>query len=286
MELTHIKLGKLNDIVDSKLIGKLELEIDKLTKENETLLSAYKNAYSSSLRTQLLSLVPESYSLKAIQIVFGVSEYQIKIARKHALDKMGMIVEKNIYYRNRLDSGTLSQFIDFITSPDYLHDVAFGDRLLKTQISGTICIPDSIRLAPHIKIVDDYFKAFKEEELPTLGRSTCFKILKNCAASFKKSFQGLDNVMADGLDAFDKLETILKTLQTTFKLSNENYKVLHDIIDSSQCYIKWKFRHNLSIYNECADHCVSFALSQENSPKTKVTTYFYDYFCSCLIKLI
>ena len=52
--------------------------------------------------------------------------------------------------------------------------------------------------------------------------------------------------MADGLDAFDQLETIL--------------------------------RHSLSIYNECADHCVSFAINQENSPKTKVTTFFNDFF--------
>lgn len=45
----------------------------------------------------------------------------------------------------------------------------------------------------------------KNNNLNPISQSFCYKILKECTASFTKILQGLDNMYADGLDAFDKL---------------------------------------------------------------------------------
>ena len=154
----------------------------------------------SGLKTQLFSLIPITYSVRAIQNVFEASNNQIKTSRKHALKKIGMIVEKKDIFSDRIDNVSLLQFIEFITSQEYLHDVAYGDPILKNQISGTICLQDSIRLAPHIKIVEDYLKVFRG--LPTSEKSSCFKNFEKIfRLRLKNHFK--DNVMSDGLDAFD-----------------------------------------------------------------------------------
>ena len=59
------------------------------------------------------------------------------------------------------------------------------------------------------KIIDDY-KLFYGEK--SLSRSVCYKILDECSASFSKYLQGLDNMMADGMYAFENLEKTLNSL--------------------------------------------------------------------------
>ena len=65
----------------------------------------------------------------------------------------------------------------------------------------------------------------REENLEQLSESTCYKILNNCAASFRKSLCGLDNVISDGLDGFDEIEKIIPILEEN-GLESENAKTI------------------------------------------------------------
>jgi hypothetical protein len=104
----------------------------------------------------------------------------------------------------------------------------------------------------------------KDESLASLGKSTCFKILDKCSASFRKSMQGLDNMKADGLDSFDKLESLIQTL-ANFGLNQNEFKQLKNSIDSIRNYLKFNYIKNLSKSCICSDHCVNYALSDDKN---------------------
>ena len=59
----------------------------------------------------------------------------------------------------------------------------------------------------------------EEEKLNPLSQSTCYKILIECPASFSKCLKGLDNMLTDGLDAFESIENRLMKMSNG-KLQN------------------------------------------------------------------
>ena len=70
----------------------------------------------------------------------------------------------------------------------------------------------AVRLACHKKIINDYKSICEQESITSLSYLTGYRILKNCPASFRKSMQGLDNVVADGLNSFDEMLKIISIL--------------------------------------------------------------------------
>lgn len=154
----------------------------------------------------------------------------------------------------------LENFIDFILSEEFSHDVAFGHRTIKTE-NGNIIMPNIIRCASHKRIIDSYYAVCKEEGIPSLSQSYCYKVLKKCGASFKKSFQGLDNIKADGLNSFDKLFDIFES-QNGCELDLVENDRLTNIVTRTLDYLKYTYIKNLKMSSSCADHCVSYALSK------------------------
>ena len=67
-----------------------------------------------------------------------------------------------------------------------------------------------------------------------------------CSASMQKSLQGLDNVTADGTQAFDDMVKIVDTL-----VEND---------------LKSGFKAHVGISEHCKDHCIVYALSDPNDP--------------------
>ena len=190
---------------------------------------------------------------------FNVSKNLVDYARKHAKEiGSGITAEIKPIIRERIDPLKVEFFLDFICQGNYLQDVAYGHRLLKITDNYSISIPNVVRTANNSKIVNDYMIICKQLNMIPLSKSVCFKILKECSASFSKSLKGLDNMYADGLDAFDKLEDLFQLCSNIDQMNN-----LRCVLKTSKNYLKFEIKSHLSYSNECADHCASYALSDD-----------------------
>ena len=256
----------LNDLLKKSVISNLintevDTEIEELLGNHSQIIQAYEEAPNYRVKRQILSLLPNKYSKSTIMNAFGISKWLVDAARKHSNNfGAGMIVSSEPIFRERLDPIKVEFFLDFITTDNYLQDVAYGSRSLKINDIYSISMPNVVRLASHRQIIIDYMKICEEVKTKPISERVCYKILKECSASYSKSLQGLDNTYADGLDAFDKLEEILRLFSDSDIIKN-----LSCILKSSKNYLKFSYKNHLSFSNECTDHCVTFALSDEKT---------------------
>ena len=94
----------------------------------EVLMMAYKNAKTSSLRTQILSLYAFRYPIPVLMKLHkpyeNLTRYQLKRARKHAkIHGPGTVPEKELKYRVRLDMAKVDHFLEFANRPYFYQDV-------------------------------------------------------------------------------------------------------------------------------------------------------------------
>ena len=94
-------------------------------------------------------------------------------------------------------------------------------------------IPKVVRLATNSQIIYDYVKMCTNNDLKPISESYCYKILSECSASFSKGLQGLDNMYADGLDAFEKLSYNLNSLKESCQESYA-FSELTDLVSSCE----------------------------------------------------
>jgi len=271
-DATSILLEILNShLLEKEFISKDKLDIENFKTKNKQIILAFNFAPNNRLRTQILSIIVSSgFSHSIIQSVLGVTDYQIRIAKKQANTVgPGGIFEKKTITRERIKPQVLGYFLEFLEGEDLLHDVAYGTRILKTVV-GKILIPDVVRQTSNSNLIQMYHDHCKEKGMEFLSTTTCFKVLNKCSASFRKSLKGLDSFKVEGIEAFDKLEEILDSLESV-KIDRERSEYLKNLIESSRNYLKFKFRKNLKKNCECADHCVDFALSEFNEKSTKLT---------------
>ena len=98
-----------------------------------TLITAYKQAPSKNLKTQILSIYALRYSarfLKKIHEPFEkLSDLQIKKARAHAKNVgAGFNLNKMPHRRVRIDLVKLDNFLSFVDQPYFYQDVGYGTR--------------------------------------------------------------------------------------------------------------------------------------------------------------
>ena len=244
-----------------KQSAKPDCEIDALT-------TAYKNAPTKTLKTQILSIYALKYScdeLKRIHAPFeNLSDRQIKKAKKHArIVGAGMAIEKTPFHRVRIDLAKLSHFLSFVDQPFFYQDVAYGTRHLKLESGKKLVMPNVVRTVGRSTMIELYFKQCREEEFSPLGRSTLYRILKVCEASQRKSLQGLDNIAAGGADGFDAKQKVVDILEE----SGANTKWCNNArkgLKSGKQYLKTEYQvHCRDAANPCPDHCRQHALSDQ-----------------------
>jgi hypothetical protein len=177
--------------------------------ECKGVIEAFHLARHTKVKIQILSLIPSYYTTNTILDFLPTTVYQIKKARSNLKDYgIGQIAPKNKIFRNRIDQSSIDCFLNFITSEDYLQDVAYGDRIIKLEnksLESKLIVPNVVRLATRTTIIQEYHEMCKKENIKALSETTCLKILNSCPASYRKCLQGLDYVMADGLSGFSKL---------------------------------------------------------------------------------
>ena len=118
------------------------------------LLTCYEEAGSWYNRQQILSLFAGDYSKsELLQMIPGLTKWRIDEARKHAFkNKPGQPIEPPTLQRTRLDPAKVDHFLDFISSPSFLQDVAYGTRHLKLSTGEKIEIPSVVRCAPSSRL--------------------------------------------------------------------------------------------------------------------------------------
>ena len=179
--LECIAPGQSNELFE--LMSNHKGEQNTVPIENEIvqkLITLYQDTSSRITRLEILSIFAQDYSKSQLkQIIPGITMWRIDEARKHAaLYRAGTTKEIPKTHRTRMNPVKVDHFIDFISQPHFLQDVAFGTRTLKLSSGTTLEIPNVIRTVTSSRLVDLYVKTCKESDFEHLERSTLFSILK------------------------------------------------------------------------------------------------------------
>ena len=78
----------------------------------------------------------------------------------------------------KLDPVKVDHFLDFISSPSFLQDVAYGTRNLKLSTCEKIEIPSVVNTVISSPLVQLYLKYCAESAFEPMRRSTLFSIIK------------------------------------------------------------------------------------------------------------
>ena len=107
-------------------------------------------------------------------MVPGLSKWKIDQARLHTTQVgAGMSAEEKTIHGTRLQPAQTDHFLDFISQPAYLQDVAFGIRTLKLEDGSKIVIPAAIRTVIPSRIISQYTSYCKERGFVPASKRRC-----------------------------------------------------------------------------------------------------------------
>lgn len=235
----------------------------------QSIILAYLAADSWQTKRQILSLITEEHSKEELQdLIPGLSIWRIDQARRHRVEAgPGQPLPNNPLTRTRLDPVKTDHFIDFISSPALLQDVAFGTKTLTLDTGEKITIPAAIRTAIPSRIVAIYRSHCKNTGFKPASERTLYRILDACSASLQKSLQGLDNYTAEGSEAFENMQRILEALSNHGIVDDACSKSVSKRLKDGKNYLKMDFKCHVAVADWCADHCTTYSLSDPNDAK-------------------
>ena len=206
----------------------------------KSLAEAYQNASSWDTRRQVLSVMADLVPYSLIQRYLpGITQYRVKTAREHGKKYgRGSAVLLSKSPRMRVNYAQLDHFLDFITRHVVI-DLPFGQRILALADGSLLETPNLIRTMIPERIVAQYTQYCREVDFTPFNRLTMLRVLSSCAATVRKSLQGLDYIAADGAKAFDELTEMLP------KLSNDDrvwVSRLQKVLKEAKQYIKGDYK--------------------------------------------
>ena len=144
------------------------------------LVTLYNEATNWYTRQQILSVFVADYSkTELLSFIPGLTKWRIDEARKHAFrTSPGRIIVPPVLHRCRLDPVKVDHFLDFISSPSFLQDVAYGTKTLRLSDGETIEIPNVVRTVVASRLTNLYQSYCSESGFEPMGRSTLLNILK------------------------------------------------------------------------------------------------------------
>ena len=204
-------------------------------------------------------------------MIHGLSKRRIDQARNHATEtgKGQPILEKPIY-RARIENAKVDHFLDYISRPELLQDVAFGTKTLKLDSGGRVIIPAVVRTLIPSQFIKQYICYCKQEQFQPASERSLYRILNVCSASMQKSLQGLDNVTvtAEGTEAIDNLTKMIETLVENG--AEEGWgKTTKCKVKEVKRYFKTDFKAHMSREEHCPDHCTTYSLSDPKNTEFK-----------------
>ena len=171
--------------------SKIKTQVNEFETKCGVLIDAFDQNSNKDTQNQILSMIPGNFSRETIVSTLNISKRQLDNARRHC--KTFGIGQKSIKEKkiiHRFDRATIDSFMSFITSEDYLQDVAYGTTKIKLENKSIITIPQNVRKASIQTIIDDYQKMCQNENITALSRSSCYRLLKACPASYRKCLHG------------------------------------------------------------------------------------------------
>ena len=236
----------------SKLVNeKLNMVSSSLPSEKaylEALAESYKIAGSWDTRRQILSIIAGVASYKsACEFIPGLTSFRFTVASLHRVQYgSGAPLPLERQTRLRIERVQLDHFLSFITSPHLVQDLPFGEKNLVLSTGETIRVPNVIRTMIPQRVVKQYVSFCQETGFKTFSEKTMLRILSECAASVRKSLQGLDYFAADGSKAFEDLAEVVKGLPTV-GLEQEWKHDVQDSLKASKMYLKGDYKVNYSL---------------------------------------
>lgn len=234
----------------------------------DSLVKAYYQANSWQTKRQILSIFANDFSRSELMILIpSLSKWRIDQARQHASDVgKGQLVQEEPVFRTRISSAQVQHFVDFISRPELVHDVAFGTKTLKLDSGDSIVIPAVVRTMIPSRIIDQYQSYCEQESFVPAGKRSLYRMIEVCAASQQKSLAGLDNTTAEGNEAIDNMAEIVTSLGS-HGADADWVKDAQRRLKEGKRYLKTEFKAHVGREEGCADHCTTYALSDANEER-------------------
>ncbi len=256
------------DITSSRLQKTLKAMPE--TEVNSAIIEAIENAPTASLKIQILSLIAYKYTRKQL-CAMSNSIYKglVDAAQEHSVKEgAGAIKEPPEITRDRLNEEKVNHFFSFITRPDYVQDVAYGVQ--RVTVGGQEeSIPGIIRTVVNGRLIKVYLEFCRQTKFKDpLSECVLYKLLESCPAKHTKALAGLDNIAANGESACSLLVNLLRQLKSNSPDAEHLDKLekMAILIQELSIYLKQEIKSHISVENNCADHCLSWALSDSDVP--------------------
>ncbi|XP_068707421.1 zinc finger protein 721-like [Montipora foliosa] len=176
-----------------------------------TLTECYRAACGWEVRRQILSMMADKLSLAQIRKwIPDLSQWCSTEAKRHCLVyglRRQPIQSLSSRRRTVLSTDKIEHFVSFITSPQVIQELPFGEKTIKLSTNDQIKVPNVVRMIIPERIIQQYQAYCRESEFQALSRSVLLQILDECSASVRKSLQG-----ADGAQGFDDLHSVAEKL--------------------------------------------------------------------------
>ena len=229
----------------------------------DILVKAYEQAGHWQTKRQILSLFVDDFSRAELQeMIPGLSKWRIDQARQHATEAgKGQSLPEIPSFRTRIEHEKVDHFIEYISRPEFVQDVAFGTKTLKLDSGEKIVIPAVIKTVIPSRIIRQYLDYCKEQEFEPASQRSLYRMIEVCSASMQKSLQGLDNTTAEGTEAFDQLFSMLEALAD----QGINVTATQKFLKDAKRYLKNDFKTHIGRGEHCSDHCTVHALSDSSA---------------------
>ena len=178
------------------------------------LTECYSNASTWDTRRQILSIMADKVAFQTLKKwIPHLIRYRFSIARKHTmLHGRGVPLQQTSHTKLFVSPTQLDHFLDFIISPHIFQDLPFGEKIITLSTNKVVTVPNVIRMLIPESIVKQHLAHAEESNFTPLSRRTLLNIFSVCAASTRKSLQGLDYISSAGAQAFEDLTDVAKRL--------------------------------------------------------------------------
>ena len=132
----------------------------------DVLVKAHNEVESWKTKREILSLFANDFSRTELkELIPGLSKWRIDPACQHGVvtGKGQPVLEKPVF-RTRIEMGKIDHFLDFISRPDMIQDVAFATKTMKLDSGERIIIPAVIRTVIPSQIIQQYTSYCKQQD--------------------------------------------------------------------------------------------------------------------------
>ena len=124
----------------------------------DSLVKAYEQATSWQTMRQILSIFANDFTRPELtNLIPSLTKWKIDQARQHACDiGKGQTEVSEPVHRRRISTSQVQHFVDFISRPEMVQDVAIGTKTLKLDSGDSIIIPAVVRTMIPSRIIEQY----------------------------------------------------------------------------------------------------------------------------------